>query len=1082
MRNSARADCQRCSCFGFVLVVWLLPPAALEAATPSTPQAAAAIFFEKEVRPLLAERCFKCHGENKQSGELRLDSRASILAGGDSGPAIVPGKPGESLLVEAIRYESLEMPPKGKLSDAQVAILTRWVQLGAPWPGELSPGNGGRPARPQDKITDEDRRWWAFQPVRNVTPPPAADSWIRNDLDRFIFDKLRHAGLTPAPEASRAVLIRRAFFDLWGLPPSPEQVDAFVHDPAADAYERLIDRLLDAPQYGQRSARHWLDLVRYADSDGYRIDDYRPLAWRYRDYVIAAFNADKPYDRFVQDQLAGDELFPGDPDALVATGYLRHWIYEYNSRDVRGQWQIILNDITDTTGDVFLGLGLQCARCHDHKFDPLLQRDYFRLQAFFAPLLPRDDLVAASAQQQAARARQAAAWEAQTADLRRQLAELEAPYRLKATEDAITKFPADIQAMLRKPVAERLPLEQQLAELAYRQVTYEFGRLDRKFKGERKEQILALRRKLAQFDKLRPPPLPLAICVTDVGPLAPDLSIPKKGNTPIEPGFVTILDPEPARIEPLPAAPNSTGRRAALARWLTQPQNPLTGRVIVNRVWQDHFGHGLAANASDFGRLGEPPSHPELLDWLAAKFIRDGWSFKRLHKLILTSATYRQSADHPAPRVAQLRDPDNRLLWRGGVRRLEAEQIRDALFAASGELDLTAGGPGVPGDQPRRAIYCRIMRNTRDPLLDVFDAPYWFNSASSRDTTTTPVQSLLLVNSQWMLHRAQAFARRLRREEPSNRQRIVERAYQLAFGRAPTAGELRAAEQFLDAQLRRIRPETAGSAQAKFMVGKIPYRDGQAAVCDPDGPQRAFQVPPAEPLPPGDFTVEAFVLPRSIYPTGEVRTIAATWDGNSRRAGWLFGITGKGSRRKPQTLVLQVYGDKLGGTFGEEAIFSDQHIQLDKPYYLAAAVRLAAEGPGSVTFYVKDLSNDDEPLLVAKVPHAITGGLSGRQSLGIGSRSLAHRGFFDGLIDDVRLSDAALGVDQLLFTNEATNRHTLGYWQFEPKPGVFEDSSGHALQILPAETAGPAQVNLDEAALTDFCHALLNASEFLYVE
>ncbi|HWC89940.1 MAG TPA: DUF1549 domain-containing protein, partial [Pirellulales bacterium] len=262
-----------------MLAVCLLPLAAVEAATPAAkPQTARAdeIFFEKEVRPLLAERCFKCHGEQKQSGDLRLDSRAAILAGGSSGPAIVPGKPAESLLVEAIRYESLEMPPKGKLSEAQVAVLTRWIQLGAPWPGEVSPGNGGRPARPEDKISDEDRRWWAFQPVASVKPPASADPWIRNDLDRFIFDKLLQSGLAPAPEASRAVLIRRAYFDLWGLPPSPEEVEAFVRDPAPDAYERLIDRLLDAPQYGERSARHWLDLVRYADSDGYRIDDYRP--------------------------------------------------------------------------------------------------------------------------------------------------------------------------------------------------------------------------------------------------------------------------------------------------------------------------------------------------------------------------------------------------------------------------------------------------------------------------------------------------------------------------------------------------------------------------------------------------------------------------------------------------------------------------------------------------------------------------------------------------------------------------------------------------------------------------------------
>jgi uncharacterized protein DUF1553 len=364
----------------------------------------------------------------------------------------------------------------------------------------------------------------------------------------------------------------------------------------------------------------------------------------------------------------------------------------------------------------------------------------------------------------------------------------------------------------------------------------------------------------------------------------------------------------------------------------------------------------------------------------------------------------------------------------------------------------------------------------------VFDAPYWFSSASSRDTTTTPVQSLLLINSQLMLERARAFAHRLEREEPSDAERRVERAYRLALGRPPSAEEVQAAARFLQAQPRRIEPEEAGSAQAAFLYGKIPYRDGQAALCDPEGPQRSFQVPHAATMPSADFTIEAFVLPRSIYESGQVRVVAAQWNGDPKQPGWNFGITGKGSRRKPQTLVLQVFGRRLDGTFGEQAIFSDQHIQLDKPYYIAAALQLATDKPGRATFFVKDLSNDDEPLLIAKVPHDITGGYANEQPLGIGSLSTGTRAFFDGLIDSVRLSAAALDVGQLLFTDEGTNSSTVGYWEFEPKPDVFGDSSGHGLNIRPARARGQRHVDVKEAALVDFCHVLLNASEFLYVE
>jgi len=1064
-------------------------------------------FFETKIRPLLAAKCYACHGPQKQTSGLRLDGRSALLKGGESGPVVVPGHPEQSLLIEIVHPTTGRMPPTGKLKPDEVAALTQWVKSGIPW-GVEAPGHGsGREAGTsgaagfRNPSSAAAKSWWAFQPLKKVAIPVVeGERWARNPIDRFIFQRLKKEGLSPAPEADRATLIRRLYFDLVGLPPNPEAVDAFVKDSEPQAYERLVDGLLASPRYGERWARHWLDLVRYADSDGYRIDDYRPHAWRYRDYVIRSLNEDKPYNRFVQEQLAGDELWPHDPQALIATGYLRHWIYEYNARDVRGQWTTVMNDLTDTTGDVFLGMGVQCARCHDHKFDPILQKDYYRLQAFFAPILPREDLIAATDTERREYAERLAVWEKKTAALRSQLEAIEAGYRSKAEEGAVKIFPPDIQVMIRKPAAERGSFEHQLAELAYRQVYYEYGRLETKMKAEDKERVLALKKQLAAFDKEKPEPLPVAFGATDTGKPAPPVFIPKRGKEPVDPGFLTVFDPRPAEIGKAPRAPGSTGRRATLAHWITSPTNGLTARVIVNRIWGWHFGKGLAANASDFGKLGEAPSHPELLEWLATtftsgpldfRFQKSGetgkqlyfnWSLKKLHRLIVTSATYRQASNHPREAMFRVKDPENRLYWRGDTRRLQAEQIRDSLFAISGELSLKEGGPGAISTEPRRSIYTRVMRNNRDPLLDVFDLPLFFQSSSSRDTTTTPVQSLMLFNSQAMLLRARALATRLQREAPNSESEQVERAYQLAFGRSPTGAELDDVKRFLQEQAGRIDVKEAGSEAAAFLYDKIPYRDGQAAVLSPDGPQSRFEVPDSPMLTDGDFTVEAFVVPRSVYETGAVRTIAAKWDGSNKSPGWGFGITGKQSRRKPQTLVLQIIGKKLDGTLGEEAIFSDQHIQINKPYYVSASVKLAADGkPGAVTFRLKDLSNDDEPLLTARVPHNVTGGFANRRPLVLGARDSRGDALFDGLIDDVRLSNVALDVPQLLYTTEAVSRSTVGYWQFEPKPDVFRDSAGNKLDIRPSGGKMPG-VDPRRAALEDFCHALLNSSEFLYVD
>ena len=1042
-------------------------------------------FFESKVRPLLVDRCYECHSEAKQKGQLRLDARELILAGGESGAAVVPNNPAESLLLQAVRFESFEMPPSGKLPDAEIAILEEWIRRGTPWPK-----SDGKPivvAHGDKGFTDEDRAWWALQPLQDHAPPQTEDdAWSRNEIDRFILKQMTTQQLTPAPEADRATLIRRLSFDLIGLPPTPAEVAEFEADSGPRAYEKLVDRLLERPQYGERWARHWLDVVRYADSDGYRIDHYRPDSWRYRDYVIQSLNSDKPYDRFVQEQLAGDELFPDSPDALVATGYLRHWIYEYNNRDARGQWDLILNEVTDTTGDVFLGVGLQCAKCHDHKYDPILQKDYYRLRAFFEAIRPDDKRVVASTAEQSSHAEHLKQWEQATAAIREQIAALEAPYRAKAKQDAIDKFPADIQELLKAEDAKRTPQEQQVFEIAWRQVDYEYDGLDNRIKGDDKEKLLALRRELAKHDGLKPKALPTALVVTDVSTEAPITKIPKR-KTEVGPGILSILNPDEMEIPALSPQQTTTGRRAALARWVTQPDNPLSTRVIVNRIWHGHFGRGLAQNASDFGTLGGPPTHPELLDWLTLNFVRGGWSMKNLHRLIVTSATYRQAAEHPQMAEFQLKDPLNREYWRFSTRRLDAEQIRDAILAASGQLDLTAGGPGVQSDVPRRSIYMRVMRNERDSLLDVFDLPLFFSSTSSRDTTTSPVQSLLLFNSQIMMNHGARFAASLLSKQseassPTTASQVTA-LWERAFGREPSESELRDAEQFLSEQQQRIVAERGKIDTASIPIGRLPYRDGQAVIVNPEDKPLRMAIDSTDAMNSTEFTIEACFQVRSIYDTGAVRTIAAKWNGDSKQVGWMLGVTGKGSRRKPQTLVMQLFGKSQDGSLKEAALFSDQNIELNTPYFVAVTFKPATtvSESGVVTFHLKNLANADELLSSVSVPHNVIDGLHNDLPLTLGFRQGAAESIFDGLIDDVRLSATALGVDQLLLNSEGPGPSTLALWKFEPVPGLLEDSSSHSrrLSLLRQDSSA---VSPEQAALADLCHVILNSNEFLYVK
>lgn len=781
-----------------VCTVWLtLRASAAQAAAPQlTPEQ---MFFEAKVRPLLVDNCLTCHSERKQKGGLRLDSLPAVLKGGKHGAALVPGNPEASRMITAVSYADtkLQMPPEEQLSDDQLRVLTKWVKMGAPWPAS-DPSIHQAAHGKHRIITDNDRTFWSFQPVKDP-PLPAVreETWCRNPVDRFVLAKLEAHEMTPGWEAGRDELIRRATFDLTGLPPTPQEVQAFIDDSSPDAYEHLIDRLLASPRYGERWGRHWLDLVRYAESDGFNQDSYRTNAWPYRDYVIRAFNDDKPYDRFVIEQLAGDEVAPQDPNVVVATGYLRAGLYEFNQRDVPRQWDQMLIDVTDVTADAFLGLSMQCCRCHDHKFDPILQTDYYRFRAFFAPMLPKNDFVLASAEEKKAYAAALEKWEQKTAGIRAQMAAIENKTLPAALLSVSTKFPPDMQVILNKPAEQRTPYEEQLAQLAIRQINDVTANGFKIAKTE-KAKYAELTRQLAEFDSFRPEPLVRGLLMSDVGPVASPTYVPGDALHVQEPGFPVVLDGLPITKPPIIPTASTTGRRLALAQWMVQPANPLTSRVMVNRLWQYHFGRGLVSTSGDFGHLGTPPTHPELLDFLARRFVNNGWHVKPIHKLIMLSAVYRQTTQRPMPETARLKDPDNRWLWRMNTLRLDAEQVHDAMLAVSGEMQPQNGGPSVDPTSPRRAVYVKQIRNHADPLLEAFDAPESFGSVPVRNQTTTATQALLMINGEWTLKRAGALAERVRKKiKGADPRALVEAVYRLAYGRAVHSDELDEAVRFL---------------------------------------------------------------------------------------------------------------------------------------------------------------------------------------------------------------------------------------------------------------------------------------------
>ena len=651
---------------------------------------------------------------------------------------------------------------------------------------------------------------WAFKKIQS---PALPTGMAKNPIDTFLLAKLESKKLAYSPPAERGALLRRVTFDLIGLPPTPDELKAFIEDTSPDAFEKVVARLLRSPQYGERSALFWFDLVRFAETDGFKSDDPRPNAWRYRDYVIASFNADKPYDQFIREQLAGDEVAPNDPQARIATGFLRHYPDEYNAVNLEQRRQEILNDITDTVGATFLGITLGCCRCHDHKTDPVAQKDYYRLQSFFAGYSP----VELPVDPQALKAYETklVAWNQKTESIRKRMAEIEKPHRERAEKKERSRFQEEYARLLDVPAEKRTPLEQQIASMVAKQVYSDKRFTPTSFKGDEKKEWDDLAKQLTAFDADKPQPVGMIHAMTDVGRDVPETKLLKRGDwrkpgAAIEPGFVQVISTVVAKLEP---TASTTGRRTALADWIASADNPLTARVMVNRIWQQHFGKGLVASSSDLGQTGDRPTHPELLDWLAIDFVKSGWSIKHIHKLIVLSQAYQQGSIGSAE--AQKLDPENKLLAKFISRRLDGEALRDACLSVSGQLNLKAGGPSIypelpaelkasgwkpsadPAERNRRSVYVFVKRNLRYPMFALFDSPDRTESCSRRFTTTTAPQALALLNDPTMIAFANTLAQRVAKEAGPTPEAKITRLFQLALSRKPTTEEETALKDFL---------------------------------------------------------------------------------------------------------------------------------------------------------------------------------------------------------------------------------------------------------------------------------------------
>ncbi len=807
-----------------VLCGGILPAAEQAKETKGVSHDAAGLFVEV-VQPTFKQQCLGCHGEGNTFSDLDLRSREGMLKGGKRGPSVVPGRADDSLLVKVLDgHPDLQMPPgEGKQLPAETILaVRRWVDGGAPF----------AEAQANHKWDYAEPDLWAFRPLANPTPSGVEldPERIQTPVDQFIDDELVNVLLSAGPRADRRTLIRRLTFDLHGLPPTPEEIQTFLDDTSPTAYKQLVERLLASPRYGERWGRHWLDVTRYADTNGFSNDFERPNAWRYRDYVIRAFNEDKPYDQFVREQVAGDELYPDNPEALIATGFLRAGPWEHTGMSVAAvDRQFFLDDVTHHTGSAFLALTLGCARCHDHKFDPLPTEDYYKFQAAFATTQFARRPVGWLASEDTD------GFEDGLATLDRRLDRLQAKIREieKKIEDATMK-----RHGVSRP--EGLPAGALKAAL----------RSHEDLTPEEFETFKLYRKHRSLLGEMRDRYRPMGFSVSsgyfngeaDTGPSdrAAMLALDEKPETHIliggnlqspankvAPGVLQAV--ERYGGFPAPKFPSTVaGRRAALANWIAHPDNPLTARVMVNRIWQYHFGRGLAANANNFGKMGDKPVFPDLLDWLATYFIKTGWSVKAVHRVILLSAAYQRSSDHPEMELLRERDPENKYLTHFSPRRLEAEEIRDSALYVAGELSPQRGGPGTypeinddvakqpqhrmgtlaPPYQPspskaernRRTVYTFQQRSLVDPLVEPFDPAGMDTSCERRDASIVPTQAFTLMNSRFTHDTALAFASRLEREAEDDESRVT-RAFELAWNRAPSEDEL-------DASLDHLRQMT----------------------------------------------------------------------------------------------------------------------------------------------------------------------------------------------------------------------------------------------------------------------------------
>ena len=859
------------------------------------------------------QRCAQCHGPSLQMGKLNLSTREGMLQGGEKGASVIPGNAEASPLymrVAGLQKPVMPMAPVPGLNAQEIALLKDWIDQGANWPASTAPTTSAAPAvsnpvypggYKERVITEQDRQWWAFQkPVRHTVPVTNDPRWNRNPIDGFVRSMLDSKGLEVAPQADKHTLIRRAYLDLIGLLPPPEVVDAFVKDTAPDAYDKLIEKLLASPAYGERWGRNWLDVVRYADSSGFEFDLNIDNAWRYRDYVIKAFNEDKPFNQFVVEQLAGDEMDHPTNDSLTGTTYYRVGprvrFREKNYPSYRFDY---MDDMVRTTFQGFMGLSVNCARCHDHKFDPITRLDYYKSVAAFWSYVDYDQpLVPKAKVDQYNQALKAL--EKEMTPLRQEIARIEKPYqekqRQQQIEDALKKYPADIQAAIRTPEAQRSVGQKLLvaqviisaddidpdnlvvdangsakaraaakADQVFGVTNY--GKKQLKLNDADEKKRADLLAKISLIEDRLPAPLPMADGVRDgdyrlspdglgdshiPGTGRPDYGIKccflpavgQKFEVPpvyfaakgedlkgeestfvVQPGFLKVLSnstPPPSTVPPNRADYVSSGRRRALAEAIVAPENPLTARVMVNRIWGWHFGTGIVATPGNFGKMGVLPSHPELLDWLATEFVRQGWSIKQMQRLIMTSETYKMESGF-SREVNLKNDPTNAYLWRFPAHRLEAEIIRDATLSASGQLNPQAGGepfyPAIPmslrADQPRgnwevtkeepatwrRSVYAYVKRGLKYPMFEVFDQPDLNVTCERRAVSTVPTQALTLLNNEFTLIQANYLAERVWKAAGTDAAKQVNEMYRIAFSREPSPNELRLNLAFLQKQI-----------------------------------------------------------------------------------------------------------------------------------------------------------------------------------------------------------------------------------------------------------------------------------------